>query len=86
VPGPDPAWFLSSPGLFAYGPVPGVELIPYFLGLVAWAALAFAAVLLAPFAALLRRLRRAGPAAPPGPEGPPTIPPLPEAPGEGDCA
>jgi len=45
-------------GLWAYGPVPGVELIPYFLGLVAWVGLALLAVLTAPFSALLRRLRR----------------------------
>jgi hypothetical protein len=44
-------------GLWAYGPAPGVELIPYFLGLAAWAGLAFLAILLAPFSALLRRLR-----------------------------
>jgi hypothetical protein len=48
-----------STGVLAYGPGPGVELIPYFLGLVTWAGLAFAAVLLSPLAALLRRLRRA---------------------------
>jgi hypothetical protein len=44
-------------GLWAYGPAPGVELIPYFLGLAAWVGMAFLAVLLAPFSALLRRLR-----------------------------
>jgi hypothetical protein len=44
-------------GLWAYGPAPGVELIPYFLGLSAWIGMAFLAVLLAPFSALLRRLR-----------------------------
>ena len=53
--------FLSSSsmvgGLWAYGPAPGVELIPYFLGLAAWVGMAFLAVLLAPFSALLRRLR-----------------------------
>jgi hypothetical protein len=48
----------GSDGLLAYGPVPGVELIPYFLGLVAWVGFAFAAVLLSPISALLRRLRR----------------------------
>lgn len=46
-----------SGGLWAYGPAPGVELIPYFLGLAAWVGMAFFAVLLAPFSALLRRLR-----------------------------
>lgn len=50
--------FLSlGGGLWAYGPVPGIEFIPYFLGLAAWAGLAFLAVLLSPFSALLRRLR-----------------------------
>jgi hypothetical protein len=44
-------------GLWAYGPAPGVELIPYFLGLAAWMGMAFLAVLWAPFSALLRRLR-----------------------------
>ena len=46
-------------GLFAYGPIPGVELIPYFLALLAWVGLAFASILLSPITALLRRLRRA---------------------------
>ena len=46
-----------SGGLWAYGPAPGVELIPYFLGLAAWVGMAFLAILLAPFSALLRRLR-----------------------------
>ncbi|HEY7331283.1 MAG TPA: hypothetical protein VH592_26855 [Gemmataceae bacterium] len=46
-----------SSGLWAYGPAPGVELIPYFLGLAAWVGMAFFAILLAPFSALLRRLR-----------------------------
>jgi hypothetical protein len=45
-------------GLLAYGPAPGVELIPYFLGLLTWVGLAFAAILLSPITALLRRLRR----------------------------
>lgn len=44
-------------GLWAYGPAPGVELIPYFLGVAAWVGMAFLAILLAPFSALLRRLR-----------------------------
>lgn len=58
--------FLSLPGeLWAYGPAPGVELIPYFLGLAAWIGMAFFAVLLAPFSALLRRLRRGKNAPPP---------------------
>ena len=55
-------------GLFAYGPAPGVELIPYFLGLLAWMGLALGAVLLSPLTALLRlfrRLRGAPPVQPP---------------------
>jgi hypothetical protein len=48
---------LLGDGLWAYGPAPGVELIPYFLGLAAWVGMAFLAILLAPFSALLRRLR-----------------------------
>jgi hypothetical protein len=58
VPGPDN---LLPPGfgcLLAYGPAPGVELIPYFLGMVAWAGLALSAIFLAPLLALFRRLRR----------------------------
>jgi hypothetical protein len=43
--------------LLAYGPAPGVELIPYFLGLLAWVGLTLASVLLSPISALLRRLR-----------------------------
>jgi hypothetical protein len=68
-------------GLFAYGPAPGVELIPYFLGLLAWVGLAVGAILLSPFTALLRRLRRAwvGRSAPPS-EGPPKS--APEPPGQ----
>ena len=49
----------NSGGLLAYGPNPGMELIPYFLGLLAWAGLAFVSILLAPLTALLRRIRRA---------------------------
>jgi hypothetical protein len=52
-------------GLWAYGPAPGVELIPYFLGLAAWVGMAFLAILLAPFSALLRRLRGSKNAPPP---------------------
>jgi hypothetical protein len=44
-------------GLFAYGPAPGVELIPYFLGLLAWLGLAFAAIVWAPIASVIRRMR-----------------------------
>jgi hypothetical protein len=65
VPGPDV--YLSFPLLevvLAYGPAPGLELIPYFLGLLAWAGLAFVAIILAPLSALLRRIRGARPVSP----------------------
>jgi hypothetical protein len=45
-------------GLWAYGPLPGVELFGYFLALLAWVGLAVAAVLRVPIAALFRWLRR----------------------------
>jgi hypothetical protein len=52
------AAFLSMPaGVLAYGPGPPIDLIPYFLGLAAWAGFAFLAILLSPLTALLRRLR-----------------------------
>jgi len=44
--------------LLAYSPGPGLELIPYFIGLVTWAGLAFAALFLSPITAFVRRLRR----------------------------
>ncbi len=44
--------------LLAYGPAPGMELIPYFLALLAWVGMALAGVLLWPLSRLLRRLRR----------------------------
>jgi hypothetical protein len=44
--------------VWAYGPLPGVELFGYFLALLAWIGLALAAILRAPVAALLRRLRK----------------------------
>ncbi len=69
MPGPDSFAFLVSlvfwlpfPGpdvVLAYGPAPGLEFIPYFLGLLAWAGLAFVAIILAPLSALLRRIRKA---------------------------
>ena len=62
MPGPEPFFPLfPSAGfgaLLAYGPAPGVELIPYFLGLLAWAGLALGAVCLWPITAFLRRLRK----------------------------
>jgi hypothetical protein len=74
VPGPDaflmpvvalsPALMLGA-GILAYGPAPGVELIPYFLGLLAWLGVALVAILRSPISALVRRLRSAR-GAPPG--------------------
>ena len=50
--------FLSSSIPLAYaGPGAGLELIPYFLGFLAWAGVALGAVLLWPVTALIRRLR-----------------------------
>ncbi len=43
--------------LFAYGPVPGVELIPYFLALLAWIGLALAALVRSPVRAVVRLFR-----------------------------
>jgi hypothetical protein len=71
VPDPD----ALTAGLFAYGPAPGVELIPYFLGLLAWAGLAILAIALSPIKAAIRWIRGkpATPAsdqpAPPTPNG-----------------
>jgi hypothetical protein len=76
VSGPDPLLLL------AYGPAPGLELIPYFLGLLAWAGLALTAVVLWPLAALRRRFRRDRGTPQGGPRGEPLTPP-PESPGEG---
>jgi hypothetical protein len=56
MPGPDL--------LLAYGPAPGVELIPYFLGLLAWVGVTLMSIFSSPLSALLRRLRR-GRRAPP---------------------
>ena len=87
MPGPEPFLFHWLPpvsgGLLAYGPAPGMELIPYFLGLAAWAGLAFVAVLMAPFSALLRRLRRARNAPSPEPKNETRTTSLPGSPGEG---
>jgi hypothetical protein len=55
---------ISSP-LFAYGPVPGVEFLPYFLALFGWIVLAIFGVLFSPVTSLIRRLasRKAVPTA-----------------------
>ena len=66
MPAPDP--------VFAYGPGPGMELIPYFLAMLAWIGLAVLGILLSPFRAVMRRLRgrrpAAGPASSPASEPP----------------
>jgi hypothetical protein len=76
VPGPDAFTVL------AYGPAPGVELIPYFLALLGWAALSFGAILLSPLAALLRLLRRRRGTPQAEPKNEPIAASVPESPGE----
>jgi hypothetical protein len=73
VPGPD-----LGP-LFGYGPAPGMELIPYFLALLAWAGLAVLGILFAPIRALVRRIRGKRPE----PTAETVPPPAPAAPAEG---
>ena len=67
----------------AYGPFPGIELVPYFFGLIAWAILAMLAIFLAPLKALWRRIR--GSIAPPANHSAraPEAPPLAEPPSDG---
>jgi hypothetical protein len=60
------------------GPGAGLEFVGYFMSLLVWAGVAFSAVLLWPFYALLRRLRGDRRAAPPAQEAAPE----PENPGE----
>ena len=43
--------------VLAYGPAPGLEFLPYSLGLLAWIWLAILAIVIAPITALIRRLR-----------------------------
>lgn len=62
--------------LFAYGPVPGVELIPYFLALLTWIALALGAIFLSPITAIVRRLRRIRGGPPAEPKSEPVQTPL----------
>jgi hypothetical protein len=92
VPGPDACLLLGLPGAagllsgagpLAYtGPGVGLELTPYFLGLLAWVALALLAVLLWPVLILLRRLRKPkveqSPEPTPEPEAPSTTEPTSE--------
>ncbi|HLW64873.1 MAG TPA: hypothetical protein VKS79_06090 [Gemmataceae bacterium] len=49
---------VESLGLLAYGPVPGMELIPYFLAMLAWVAIAIVSIFLSPITAMVRRLRK----------------------------
>ena len=80
MPDPDPV-FLTA---VLYGPVPGVELIPYFLGLLAWVGVAVAAILLAPLRALIRRLRKIR-SNPPAESLNPSLPAsVPESPDDGN--
>jgi len=57
MPDPNCVPFLEVPLAYA-GPGAGLELIPYFLALLAWAGLALGAVCLWPITAFLRRLRK----------------------------
>ena len=93
MPGPDALGFLATApasfplpvlDLFAYGPVPGVELIPYFLALLAWVGFAFGAILLSPLTALLRLFRRARRTPPAQPASEAKTASVPESPGEGN--
>jgi hypothetical protein len=78
VPGPDLALPLAAAGpVFGYGPGPGMELIPYFLAMLAWAGLAVLGILLSPVTALVRRIRGRRPGAePPAQAAPPPAAPV----------
>jgi hypothetical protein len=68
VPAPDPALLLAAAGpVLGYGPGPGMELIPYFLAMLAWAGLAVLGILLSPLRALVRRVRGKRPEPVPAP-------------------
>jgi hypothetical protein len=67
----------------AYGPSPGVELIPYFLALLGWVGLALFSIVFSPIKALLRRLRgKASQPPPPVPPSEPMTASVPKAPEE----
>ena len=71
--GPDPVLLAAAGPVFGYGPAPGMELIPYFLAMLAWIGLAVLGILFSPIRALVRRVRGKRPteASPPTPgEGP----------------
>ena len=44
--------------LLGYGPLPGLELIPFFIALLVWVGLALLSVLLWPICGLVRCLRK----------------------------
>jgi len=57
--GPESILSFATDPLLAYaGPAAGLEFIPYFLGLLAWAGVALGAALSWPLAALRRRFRQ----------------------------
>jgi hypothetical protein len=70
-------------GVLAYGPAPGVELIPYFLALLGWIGLAVAALVLSPVTGLVRRLRRGRKVSPVEPRNESVTSSGPESGGEG---
>jgi hypothetical protein len=83
VPAPD--LVPAAGALFGYGPGPGMELIPYFLALLAWAGLAILSIFLSPFRAVWRRIRgtRQAATAELVPVSEPAAPAAPEPAGEG---
>ncbi len=74
---------LPNPVLAYVGPGSGLELIPYFLGLLAWAGVALGAVLMWPISMLFRRLRRARGDRKDEVRNEPMTANVPESPGEG---
>jgi hypothetical protein len=74
---------VSGADVLAYGPAPGLELIPYFLALLAWVGMALLAVLLSPIRAMIRRLRGTGSSPPARDAGEPAPASQPESVHEG---
>ncbi len=72
----------GSASLLAYGSAPGMELIPYFLALLAWVGMAFTAIFLSPIAALVRRIRRGRGVPVTEPKNEPETTPIPESRGD----
>ena len=81
MPGPDPLLLSAVGPAIGYGPAPGMELIPYFLAMLAWAGLAVLGILFSPVRAIVRRIRGRRPE--PAPEPPTPAEPPPAAPAEG---